>query len=159
MIDSRDYSRQIVGATTPWTHLNRGQDGAGYSFSADGSLFYLGQLLTDKIPVACSSDGTCINAQSIALSPKSPSGRSAILQGCEESDLGGLCWALYVVDHGSLRIERTSAAHYGAERWVAWIRGSDEYAVLRYTEEGVTMYYRVHLPTGQSAKCGEYSSR
>lgn len=158
LIDNQDYSNQIISPTTSWTQLNRGQERDGYSFSTNGSLFYLGQMLTNNIPVSGSSDNHWIYAQSIALSSKSPSGRSAILQACAEPNWGGLCWALFVVDHGSLHIERTFAGKYGPERWVAWIRGVDEYAVLRYKDEGMTTYYRIHLPTGQSAECAKTSS-
>jgi hypothetical protein len=69
--------------------------------------------------------------------------------------LKGQCWALFVVDHGSRRIERTHAGKYGpTKRWVAWVRGDDEYAVLRYMSEGMTTLYRIHLSTSESRECG-----
>lgn len=158
LVDNQDYSPQITFAAASWTHLNRGQEGGGYSFSTNGSLFYKGQMLTNNIPVTGGGDNHWFYAQSIALSPKSPSGRSAILQACQEPNLGAPCWALFVVDHGSLHIERTFAGRYGPEQWVAWIRGTDEYAVLRYKDEGLTTYYRIHLPTGQSTECAKTNS-
>jgi hypothetical protein len=154
LFDNQDYSGQITVPAAPWTQLNRGQERDGYSLSTAGSLSYLGQMLTNNIPVTGGSDNHWNYAQSIALSSKSPSGRFAILQACEEPNLGGLCWALFVVDFGSQHIEKTLAGKYGPERSLAFIRGLDEYAVLHYTNEGVTTYYRIHLPTGQSVECG-----
>jgi len=158
LIGKQDYSRQITSDHASWIQLNRGQERNGYSFATNGSLFYSGQMLTNNIPVSGSSDNhlksTWVYAQSIALSSKSPSGRFSILQACEQPDLGGLCWALFVVDHSSMHMERTSAGKYGPDRWISWILGDDEYAVLRYRDEGQTTYYRIHLPTGESTECG-----
>jgi len=158
VIGKQDYSNQVTPDASSWIQLNRGQERNNYSFTNDGSLFYSGQMLTNNIPVTGNNDNHLIYAQSIALSPKSPSGRSSILQACEEPNLGGECWALFVVDYTSLHIERTVAGKYGSDRRVAWIRGDDEYAVLRDTDEGQTNYYRIHLPTGKSTKCSAVRS-
>jgi hypothetical protein len=93
IINDRDYSQHITLGATPWIHLNRGQENDGYLLSHDGSLFYRGQMLAHNVPVSAVSSregDQWIYAQSVLLSPKSPSDRFAILQACEEQDLSGL---------------------------------------------------------------------
>jgi hypothetical protein len=158
IIGMQDYSNRVTSEASSWIQLNRGEEHNNYSFAYDGSLFYSGKMLTNNIPVTGTGDNHWIYAQSIVLSPKSPSGRFSILQACEDPNLGGLCWALFVVDHSSLHIERTFGGKYGPDRRVAWIRGDDEYAVLRDTDEGQTNFYRIHLPTGESTECSAVRS-
>jgi hypothetical protein len=153
-INNEDYSGQVILPSSSWVELNRGNDHNGFSFSSDGGLFYKGNMLTNNIPVSASDNNDWIYARSIAISPISPSGRSAILQACEQPRLKGMCWALFVLDLGSHHMERTSAGKYGAERQVFWIQAKDEYGVLHDTEEGQTNWYRIHLATGTSTECG-----
>lgn len=150
-IKNQDYSRRVTLVTTPWIQLNRGQASDDYSFSSDGSLFYRGHMLAHNLIVSGTSD-QWIYAQSVALSPKSPSGRFAILQACEESDLKELC-RMFVIDHGTKAIGPILWGRYGPERWVAWVAALDEYAVLRDGNYRKIVLDLIHLPTRSFMIC------
>jgi hypothetical protein len=65
-----------------------------------------------------------------------------------------MCWALFVLRLDTHDVTRTSAGHYGISGdTVLWIRADDDYAIVKYQEEGQTAHYRIHLATGQSTPC------
>lgn len=156
-INGRDYSARAMLSTDTWIGLNRGDTESGYNLSSDGALRHDGDLLSRNVPVTATNgaDGTeWTYAQSVYISPDAPGGDYALLRACEMADSQGLCWALYVIHLDTHRIERTSAGHYGITGdQLLWIPADDPYAVVRYQEEGATMHYRIHLPTGSSTAC------
>lgn len=156
-INTRDYSARVVVPPQGWLRLNRGDGAGGYSFSTDGALFLDGDMLSHNIPVSAVAgrgDTEWAYAQSVKISPKTPDGKYSLLQACDRPNFEGSCWALFVLHVDTHRIERTSAGHYGITGdTVAWIAADDDYAIVRYQEDGQTMHYRIHLPTGQSTPC------
>jgi hypothetical protein len=156
-INNRDFSARVVVPPKGWSRLNRGDEAGGYLFSTDGALFFDGDMLSHNIPVSALSgrgDTEWAYAQSVKISPKTPDGKYALLQGCDQPNFEGSCWALFVLHLDTHRMERTSAGHYGitGDR-VVWIAADDDYGIVRYQEGGQTMHYRIHLPTGQSTPC------
>lgn len=157
VINGKSSELKIV--TLPWAVLNRGEQTGAYTLAEDGSLHYEARHISQPLSVSTVSGNHGTEqkyARSVVISPLSPSGRFALLKGCEEADSAGLCWATFVIDLSSKRVYPTFGGRYGPNRWVAWITGAEEYAILRYQSEGSQVYYRVHLATGESAECSPW---
>ncbi len=143
-----------TAATIPgiqqWTTIVKGKSAHGLTFTPDGKLLYQNKVLLTKIPVSYVNDGNLTYAQRLIVSDPSPSSRFNIVKACEgNTDEGGLCWSVFLVDRQSETAKRIDIAKYGGQNWVQWST-HERYAVFAESMESVTWFVGLDLQTGNS---------
>lgn len=143
----------------PWTTLRPGQgDKSGFSLSRNGTLSYSGKPFQPKVEVSDSKGKPSNYPSAVKISPISPSGRYALLTGCEnEESPSNLCWFQYLVDIQNGKLHKASWAKYPSPVYVWWAK-DESFAVVPISDEGETWLSALDINKPESIDIHFYES-